>query len=453
MESRNVYLYWTGKEYSLISLLRKIIYLHSTNKKGYKVILITPNTIKKYIKYIPNYFNKLCPAHQADFVRVNVICDYGGIWLDSDTLVMDDLDSLFDLVENKNGFFIKENNSILWNGIFGSKPNTPLMVGWKNNMINLLNKKQGNIGWTDIGNEMLEGMKNKYPDLYNDYHIFSGLNDLYPVNCDICEEEYVCKPYDNYKNIIREYQPLVVLVNSVYKKLQDKTEVEILNSNMPLNYFINKSLENMNTSKNKIIFENIYSKKIWNNGDSMIPLSGPGSSLENSANCSNLLNQFIYMDKCLSVLDLGCGDLTWICKTNFFNDKNISYTGVDIVTNIIESHSIKYPNHTFMCKDLVSFKDMNFASIVIIRDVIFHLKNIEILTIFENIKNKFNFILITSCNNNINTDIFDKWNFSEKNLHIAPFNKSKNFITKINENAFNRSVYIYSHDAFYNMNK
>jgi hypothetical protein len=159
------------------------------------------------------------------------------------------------------------------------------------------------------------------------------------------------------------------------------------------------------------------------------------------------------MNKCLSVLDLGCGDLTWICKTNFFNDKNISYTGVDIVTNIIESHSIKYPNHTFMCKDLVSFKDMNFSSIIIIRNVIFHLKNIEILTIFENIKNKFNFILITSSDNNINTDIFDKWNFSEKNLHISPLYKSKNFITKINENACNRSVYIYSHDEFYNISK
>lgn len=32
----------------------------------------------------------MCPAHQADFVRVNVICDYGGIWLDSDTLVLED---------------------------------------------------------------------------------------------------------------------------------------------------------------------------------------------------------------------------------------------------------------------------------------------------------------------------------------------------------------------------
>ena len=39
------------------------------------------------IENIPKYFYDLCPAHQADFVRVHVICDYGGIWLDSDTLI------------------------------------------------------------------------------------------------------------------------------------------------------------------------------------------------------------------------------------------------------------------------------------------------------------------------------------------------------------------------------
>jgi mannosyltransferase OCH1-like enzyme len=88
----------------------------------------------------------LCPAHQADFVRVNVICEYGGIWLDSDTLVLDSLDSLFDLVEIKNGFFIKENNNILCNGVFGSKPNTELMIKWRNEINNELNYTKGNIG-------------------------------------------------------------------------------------------------------------------------------------------------------------------------------------------------------------------------------------------------------------------------------------------------------------------
>ena len=242
MESNNIFLYWVGAEYKLISILRNLIYLHSTNGKGYKVTLITDKNINDYIPNIPDYFNNLCPAHQADFVRVNVICDYGGIWLDSDTLVLDTLDPLFELVNKKQGFFIRENNEILWNGIFGSQPNTPLMIEWKNQMITLLNLKQGLIDWADIGCTMLQNIYNTNVSLYNNYEIFNGLDNMYPVNWNNCVSEFINKPYDNYKTLIRTYQPLVVLVNSVYKAIEHMTEQEILEGNMPLNYFINKSV-------------------------------------------------------------------------------------------------------------------------------------------------------------------------------------------------------------------
>jgi hypothetical protein len=65
------------------------------------------------------------------------------------------------------------------------------------------------------------------------------------VNWNNCVNEFIDKPYENYKSIVRDYQPLVALVNSVYKKLEEKTEKEILESNTPLNFFINKSFENM----------------------------------------------------------------------------------------------------------------------------------------------------------------------------------------------------------------
>ncbi len=238
-----VYLYWTGKEYKLISILRKLIYLHSASGKGYKVILITDKNVHRYIKNVPNYFYNLCPAHQADFVRVNVICDHGGIWLDSDTLVLDSLDSLFEIIENKNGFFIKENNARLCNGVFGSKPNTPLMIRWRTELMDRLSETNGKINWNDIGGIMLQDIYNATSGcLYSDYTIFNGLDNLYPVNWDKCVCEFIDKPYDNYKTIVREYQPLLILVNTVYKKLESvSSEQEILDGNTPLNYFINKS--------------------------------------------------------------------------------------------------------------------------------------------------------------------------------------------------------------------
>ena len=118
MEQRNLYLYWVGEEYTLITILRNLIYLHSTNGVGYKIHLITDKNIGDYVdvKDIPSYFSSLCPAHQADFVRVYVICKYGGIWMDSDTLVLNSLDSMFEHLDNNNGFFYKakQSNIVEW---------------------------------------------------------------------------------------------------------------------------------------------------------------------------------------------------------------------------------------------------------------------------------------------------------------------------------------------------
>lgn len=240
---RNIFLYWEGNEFKLISILRNIIYLHSTNGKGYKVNLINKNNIKNYIPDIPQYFNKLCLAHQADFVRVNVIHDYGGIWLDSDTLVMESLDPLFDILEKNDGFFILQNNEVIWNGVFGSKKNTPLMKEWKRIMFEILNKKGENINWTEIGNDLLTFLLDK--KLFENFIIFKGLDCMYPVNWDKCVDEFIKKPYDNYKNIIRDFQPIICLVNSVYKNMEFMSEYNIINSDMPISYFIKKSFSNM----------------------------------------------------------------------------------------------------------------------------------------------------------------------------------------------------------------
>ena len=252
----NVFLYWTGNEYKLIKILRNLINLHSTNGKGYKVNLITHENINEYVDDLPHYFYNLCPAHQADYVRVHVIYKYGGIWLDSDVIVLNSLDYLFDLISNKNGFFIKENN-ILCNGVFGSKANTPLMENWKKQMTMILNNKKNTVGWNDIGNKLLQKIYNNDKELYNEYEIYNGLDNMYPINWNKCVEEFINKPYQNYTNIIRDFQPLIILVNSVYKQLENLSEQEILGGQLPLNYFLNKSIENANIYKS-IMYNNLY---------------------------------------------------------------------------------------------------------------------------------------------------------------------------------------------------
>lgn len=239
---RNIFIYWIGKEYKLIKIFRNLIYLHSMSGKGYKVHFITPTNVTNYIEDLPNYFYKLQPAHQADFIRVHVICKYGGIWLDSDTLVIDSLDYLFEHLERFDGFFIEETPNILCNGIFASRANTILMNKWKNIMMEKLNKNY-KIKWSDIGSIIINGLRRDEPELYNNYHIFKYVCDLYPIFCKFCVTEFITKPYDNYKTLVKPNQCLIILTNIVYKKVE--TMDDFLNANTPLNYFINKSFENL----------------------------------------------------------------------------------------------------------------------------------------------------------------------------------------------------------------
>ena len=258
LQNRNVFIYWVGKDYKLIKILRYLIFLHSNNGKAYKVHFLTNENINEYIKEIPEYFNKLIPAHQADFVRIHVVCDYGGIWLDSDTLVLDSLDSLFNILDEKDGFLLK--HFTLGNGVFGSNKETEFMKKWKELLLLEVSKKKQKMEWAAVGAIMLEKLYKKNIDLFKNYKIFNAQDNLYPVKYSNCLEEYLVKPYNNYKNIVRDYQPLIVLVNSVYKNLEGYTIKDILNGRKPLNYFLNKSFDNFK-KKNLIYFKGRYYKR------------------------------------------------------------------------------------------------------------------------------------------------------------------------------------------------
>ena len=242
MNVRNVFVYWVGKSYSLIELLRKIMKYHANNGKNYHLHLLNENNLSNYITELPDGFHELKPAYQADYVRVAVIEKYGGIWLDSDTLVMSNLSNLFDVLDSQQGFFIRQNNELLCNGVFGSRAGTPLLKQWRKDIFQLIEEKGNAVIWSELGNLWLQKTYENTP-LFEDYHIYEGLDTMYPVNWDRCLHAYVKQPYSNYTNLIRPFQPLLILIHTVYQSLENHSIPDILDSDYPLNYFIKQSLK------------------------------------------------------------------------------------------------------------------------------------------------------------------------------------------------------------------
>lgn len=442
IKDRNIFIYWSGYEYKLIKILRDIMYQHSVG--SYSLILLTDENISEYIEMHPKHNTFKYLAHKADYIRVNIVNKYGGIWMDSDTLVMDDLSKLFTFLDEFDGFFVEQNNSIIWNGVFGSKKDTDLMRSWVNYIDKKLDEKPcSEWCWTEIGNNFVNSKRKEISD---NYKLLKGLDTVYPVNWDECDENFLDKPYDNYKNLIREFQPFIVLVNSVYKKYESMTEEQIKET--PLSYFMNKSLSN----NYKETFTKIYEEGVWNSKNPNIPLSGPGSALGNAKVFSETLDNFIVDNNITSVLDLGCGDLNWIQHAKFFNDKNIEYVGVDIVEFLINNHKSKFPHKKFINDDLIKFRPSECVDIVILRDVIFHLKLNDIKTIFENIKFKFKYLCITTHDLAAgNTNNLDKYHFVKRDLFKEPFNLGIPLL-KVFEKQFDRYVCFFEHNQFYMIN-
>lgn len=240
--NKNVFVYWVGPSYSLIELLRKIMLFHSNGGNNYQLHLIDHQNINEYLTELPVDFYNLIAAYQADYVRVALVERYGGIWLDSDTLVMSDLSQLFSILETQQGFFIRQNNNLLCNGVFGARAGTPLLAKWRQAMLQMIAEKGNQLVWSQLGNLWLEE-KYQTTNWFNEYTIFQGLDTMYPANWDVCVEAYLRMPYSHHKQLIRPFQPLLVLVGTVYRKLEQHSIPDILAADYPLNYFIKKSFE------------------------------------------------------------------------------------------------------------------------------------------------------------------------------------------------------------------
>jgi hypothetical protein len=109
----------------------------------------------------------------------------------------------------------------------------------------IINQRKNKLGWNDIGGDLFQHIYKNNLQLFDGYEILYGPDNIFPIKWKHCKNVFVSNTYEEYKNIERNFQPIIVLVNSVYKELESKSIDEILNGNMPINYFLNKSFTNM----------------------------------------------------------------------------------------------------------------------------------------------------------------------------------------------------------------
>lgn len=181
-----------------------------------------------------------------------------------------------------------------------------------------------------------------------------------------------------------------------------------------------KSLDHLALKKLEDRFAHIYETRMWALGDPDNPGSGSGSSLAATRSLRGELPGLLKSIGTRTLLDLGCGDYTWMRTLDL---RGIDYVGADIVQSLIDQNNEKFggPHVRFIRANATS-DELPAADTVLMREVLFHLSFNDVFAVLQNVLSKRrDFLLITTDRyNGFNADIRSgDWRLL--NFEAAPF--------------------------------
>ena len=93
-DNRKIWVCWLQGEANMPDIVRTCYNSVKANADGREVVLITSDNVEKYIsipKFIKDKVNngKMSRTHLADYIRISLLKNYGGLWIDATVLVTD----------------------------------------------------------------------------------------------------------------------------------------------------------------------------------------------------------------------------------------------------------------------------------------------------------------------------------------------------------------------------
>jgi hypothetical protein len=159
MMNKIIWQYWETQDFKplFVDGLHEI----AKNNSGVEVVLVTPEKVREYIPDIPKEILNIKEiAHKADMIRALLIYHYGGMWLDSDAIVLSDLNWMFDMLSeydfigfNNNGRFDDSPLNVRIN-CFLSRPGSSVMKAWVYAQHEKFPKVK--YTWTEVGTDILD---------------------------------------------------------------------------------------------------------------------------------------------------------------------------------------------------------------------------------------------------------------------------------------------------------
>lgn len=145
-----LWLYWEGPMPEWIRCCHDTIFRH-----GFNVNLLTPESFSQIRDVdLDIDINGLYVAHRADFIRAFLLARYGGLWVDSDCLVLKSLLPLANILARYEFVGYRERSGEVTNNLMGASPGSTLAKDYYSLVCDILRENRP-IDWLTLGSKAL----------------------------------------------------------------------------------------------------------------------------------------------------------------------------------------------------------------------------------------------------------------------------------------------------------
>ncbi len=251
MSKPYLWTYWEGEKPCYIEQCLKSFYIH--NSAYFTIKILTKEEIKNSLCYDLD-INRLPISQKVDCLRIALLYQYGGIWIDADTLIIKPLEGIYGLLEDNDFLGIQWDTGKISNGYFAMKKHSQMGKELLKITINKIKNVVGNnlrlikdYPWVYFGEETFKDVLPKYQTKFLSRKVFVPVNFPFLKSCNIFFQP------GNIKNYIEKNTKAIALNYSCFKKSYpddyNKTKKYYLNSNTLLSSIVKLGEEIERTSK------------------------------------------------------------------------------------------------------------------------------------------------------------------------------------------------------------
>ncbi len=313
---------------------------------------------------------RLGPAQRADFVRAFLLQRHGGIWLDSDCLLMRSLDEIHDLLRGHDFVAHRDRQGYYPNGFIAAAPGSTVAAALYREVCARLRSGRP-LGWIALGGDALGQV------------LLSTRARWHELPCERIQPVCWSDPAAFFaiadpETHSRRFDPaaLTYMLSNTQIAAYAKANpaASLLDQGTFFGFLLAMALGDApapaavpETHGRRQVFGTYHRAGLLRAEET---LSGPGSTLAQTASLRTALPAVFAAFGITSLLDAGCGDCNWMSQ---LDGAPIHYTGVDIVPDLIERNRRRHGSQRrqFLCLDFAE-ADLPTADAVLCRDTLVH---------------------------------------------------------------------------------